>query len=122
MRSNGTRGSCSRSFTEPTTQQHSNRPSTHIARTTGLIEPARATRNNAAMSPRAPLAASCARRVIPMLALLVPLTGCKTAPPPAPSFADQIATAHGLDDWNAEQALQGEFLARFETGEVIDLR
>jgi hypothetical protein len=48
--------------------------------------------------------------------------GCQRARPRGLSFAERVAGAHGVEEWEAEQALQGELLARFETGDVVDLR
>ena len=69
------------------------------------------------------LAAPRAGRVLVVVLLAVALKGCSTATQPrAIPFAEQVAAAHGVEDWEVEQALQGELLARFEAGDVVDLR
>src|SRR5688572_5708342 len=91
--------------------------------TIGWIEAGRGHGQNLRMLQRACLAAPRAGLVTTVFLFSFILVGCRTATQPrALSFAEQVAAAHGVEDWEVEQALRGELLARFEAGDVVDLR
>src|SRR5688500_9255645 len=57
-----------------------------------------------------------------LLLMILTIGGCVAAKPRVLSFAQGVAAAHGVEEWEVEQALQGELLVRYNTMEVVDLR
>lgn len=60
-------------------------------------------------------------RLIMSLVLLPALCSCAHQPGPAPTFAQRIGEAHGLDRWKRQDALAGDLHVEWADGQTLSL-